>query len=248
LFDDERAIVRLDMSEYAERHTVARMLGAPPGYVGFENGGQLTEPVRRRPYSLVLFDEIEKAHSDVWNVLLQVLDEGRLTDGQGRTVDFRNTVMILTSNLGSEFAAEIEQREDLDDQAKQDLIALSVGEEIKKHFRPEFLNRLDDIVTFRRLGREHMRGIVDIQLGRFLARLNGRGLSARISDAAKDLLIESGWDPQYGARPLKRAIVRKLEDPLAKELLAGRFPSGDTIAVDANAAGDELVFSKQLMN
>ncbi|MFP6687043.1 MAG: AAA family ATPase, partial [Polyangiaceae bacterium] len=248
LFDDERAIVRLDMSEYAERHTVARMLGAPPGYVGFEDGGQLTEPVRRRPYSLVLFDEIEKAHSDVWNVLLQVLDEGRLTDGQGRTVDFRNTVMILTSNLGSEFAAEIEQREDLDDQAKQDLLALSVGEEIKKHFRPEFLNRLDDIVTFRRLGREHMRGIVDIQLGRFLARLNGRGLSARISDAAKDLLIESGWDPQYGARPLKRAIVRKLEDPLAKELLAGRFPSGDTIAVDANAAGDELVFSKQMMN
>ncbi len=248
LFDDERSIVRLDMSEYAERHTVARMLGAPPGYVGFEDGGQLTEPVRRRPYSLVLFDEIEKAHSDVWNVLLQVLDEGRLTDGQGRTVDFRNTVMILTSNLGSEFAAEIEQREDLDDQAKHDLISLSVGEEIKKHFRPEFLNRLDDIVTFRRLGREHMRGIVDIQLGRFLARLNGRGLSARISDAAKDLLIESGWDPQYGARPLKRAIVRKLEDPLAKELLAGRFPAGDTIAVDANAAGDELVFSKQLMN
>jgi ATP-dependent Clp protease ATP-binding subunit ClpB len=248
LFDDERAIVRLDMSEYTERHTVARMLGAPPGYVGFEDGGQLTEPVRRRPYSLVLFDEIEKAHGDVWNVLLQLLDDGRLTDGQGRTVDFKNTVVILTSNLGTEIASEIEQRDGLDDDAKQALIELAVGEEIKKHFRPEFINRLDETVIFRRLGREHMRDIVEIQLDRFAERLSRRGIAAQLSDAAKDHLVEAGWDPQYGARPLKRAIVRQLEDPLARELLSGNFASGDSLAIDLAANGDALVFRKAVMN
>jgi ATP-dependent Clp protease ATP-binding subunit ClpB len=248
LFDDERAMVRLDMSEYTERHTVARMLGAPPGYVGFEDGGQLTEPVRRRPYSLVLFDEIEKAHSDVWNVLLQVLDDGRLTDGQGRTVDFKNTLVIFTSNLGTEIAVEIEQREGLDDGTKQELIDFALGEEIEKHFRPEFINRLDEMVIFHRLGREHMRDIVEIQLTRFAERLSRRGIAARLSDAAKDYLVEAGWDPQYGARPLKRAIVRKLEDPLARELLSGNFASGDTVAIDVGPAGDGLVFRKAVMN
>jgi ATP-dependent Clp protease ATP-binding subunit ClpB len=248
LFDDERAVIRLDMSEYSERHAIARMLGAPPGYVGFEDGGQLTEPVRRRPYSLVLFDEVEKAHPDVYNVWLQVLDEGRLTDGQGRTVDFKNTVVIMTSNIGSDLAAQIEQREDIDSARKHELIDLAVGEEIKKHFRPEFLNRLDEVVSFRRLDKEHMRGIVDIQLARFSERLARRGLSARLSDAAKDLIIEAGWDPAYGARPLKRAIVRKLEDPLAKALLAGNFSSGDAIVVDVDATGQQLCFDRQLMN
>jgi ATP-dependent Clp protease ATP-binding subunit ClpB len=246
LFDDERAMLRLDMSEYSERHNISRLIGAPPGYVGYEAGGQLTEPVRRRPYSIVLFDEIEKAHDDVWNVLLQVLDDGRLTDGQGHAVDFRNTVIILTSNLGSVAAAEIEQRDDLSTDDKRELTELAVHEEVKKRMRPEMLNRLDEQVVFHRLERGHMRAIVDIQLTRFRERLAKRDVHCTITDAAKDLLIESGWDPQYGARPLKRAIQRELENPLAKQLLAGDYTIGDTIAIDAN--GKRLTFAKQLLN
>jgi ATP-dependent Clp protease ATP-binding subunit ClpB len=246
LFDDERAIVRIDMSEYGERHTVSRLVGAPPGYVGYEEGGQLTEPVRRRPYSVVLFDEIEKAHDDVWNTLLQVLDDGRLTDGQGHKVDFRNTVIILTSNLGTEAAAEIETRRDLDDAQKRAMIEKAVLDAVRKRMRPEFVNRLDEMVVFHRLDREHLREIVDIQLRRFRDRLQGRGIAATVTDAARDLLIERGWDPQYGARPLKRAIQRMVENELAKRLLGGEFKQGDAIAIDAK--GGEITFAKSLPN
>jgi len=246
LFDDERALVRLDMSEYGERHNVSRLIGAPPGYVGYEAGGQLTEPVRRRPYTIVLFDEIEKAHDDVWNVLLQVLDEGRLTDGQGHVVDFKNTVVILTSNLGTEVAVEIEQRDDLSDEDKRDLIELGVLDQVRKTVRPELLNRLDEQVVFHRLGVEHMRSIVDIQLRRFKEQLAERDLHAVVTDAAKDVLIDAGWDPQYGARPLKRAIQRLVENELAKRLLGGEFVPGDSIHIDVD--GDQLTFAKRLLN
>ncbi len=242
LFDDERNMVRLDMSEYGERHTVSRLVGAPPGYVGYEEGGQLTEPVRRRPYTVVLFDEIEKAHDDVWNVLLQVLDDGRLTDGQGNVVDFKNTVIILTSNLGTTAAGEIEQRTDLDTEAKRALIEHTVLEQVKKRMRPEFLNRLDEQVVFHRLEREHMHGIVDIQLSRFLARLAERNLAATVTPEAKDLLVEAGWDPQYGARPLKRAITSLVSNELAKRLLAGEFLPGESIVIDAQDR--EIVFRR----
>jgi len=217
MFDDERAMTRIDMSEYQERHTVARLLGAPPGYVGYEEGGQLTEAVRRRPYSVVLLDEIEKAHAEVFDVLLQVLDDGRLTDGQGRTVDFRNTVLIMTSNIRS-------------------------AESMREHFRPEFLNRIDEIVVFRALGREQLAAIVELQLERLRDRLSGRGLSLELTDAAKEALAEAGWDPAYGARPLKRAIQRLVENPLALRLLEGEFAEGDTIRVDAQEG--ELVFAR----
>src|SRR6186713_65489 len=217
MFDDERAMVRLDMSEYQERHTVARLVGAPPGYVGYEEGGQLTEAVRRRPYSVVLLDEIEKAHQEVFDVLLQILDDGRLTDGQGRTVDFRNTVVIMTSNVRS-------------------------AEALRDHFRPEFLNRIDEIVVFSALSREQLADIVELQLARLRDRLADRGLSIELTDAAKELIAEAGWDPAFGARPLKRAIQRLVENPLAVQLLEGAFGDGDTIRVDA--AGDELVFEK----
>jgi ATP-dependent Clp protease ATP-binding subunit ClpB len=227
LFDDERAMVRIDMSEYGERHAVARLIGAPPGYVGFEEGGQLTEPVRRRPYTVVLFDEVEKAHPDVWNTLLQVLDDGRLTDGQGHTVDFKNTILILTSNLGTAMAAALEERE-LEPEHKNELVRAAVMEETKKHFRPELLNRFDDIIVFRRLGREQMERIVEIQLARFEARLQKRGLGLRLDSAARAALLEQGWDPQYGARPLKRAIQKHVEDELAKRILGGGFKLGDT--------------------
>ncbi len=246
LFDDERAIVRLDMSEYGERHTVSRLLGAPPGYIGYEEGGQLTEPVRRRPYSIVLFDEIEKAHDEVWNVLLQVLDDGRLTDAQGNVVDFKNTVIILTSNLGTAAAGEIEQREDISSDDKRDLIEVAVLDEVKKHMRPEFLNRLDDQVVFHRLDRSHMHAIVDIQLRQFIDRLRARDVGATVTDAAKDLLVNEGWDPQYGARPLKRAITRLLSNELAKRLLEGVYVSGDTIVIDAQ--DDHITFEKTLLN
>jgi ATP-dependent Clp protease ATP-binding subunit ClpB len=215
MFDDERALVRLDMSEYQERHTVARLVGAPPGYVGYEEGGQLTEAVRRRPYAVLLLDEIEKAHPEVFNVLLQLLDDGRLTDGQGRTVDFRNTVVIMTSNIRSE-------------------------NELRERFRPEFLNRVDEIVRFEPLTREQLTEIVELQLGRLRERLAERRIELEVTDEAKALLAEEGWDPAYGARPLKRAIQRQLENPLALELLEGRFVEGDTVRVDA---GDgQLVF------
>jgi ATP-dependent Clp protease ATP-binding subunit ClpB len=241
LFDDERAMVRIDMSEYMERHAVSRLIGAPPGYVGYDEGGQLTEPVRRRPYSVILFDEIEKAHPDVFNTLLQLLDDGRLTDGQGRTVDFKNTVIIATSNIGSDALARIEERTDGDAEelaAKLRSVAL---EALGKHFRPEFINRIDETVVFRRLGRAEIRNIVDIQLRGLSARLERRGLALVVRDEAKDLLAAVGFDPQFGARPLKRAIQRKLEDPLARRVLAGEFAPGTAIVV--SASGGELQLS-----
>ncbi len=246
LFDDERAMLRLDMSEYMEKHSVSRLIGAPPGYVGYDEGGQLTEPVRRRPYSVVLFDEVEKAHPDVWNVLLQVLDDGRLTDGQGRTVNFKNTVLILTSNIGSAQISAIEERTGLERADKTELVRRAVMEEVKKSFRPEFINRLDEVVVFHRLEREQLRSIVDIQLARFGERLAKRDLRVELSTAAKDFLGEMGWDPQYGARPLKRAIQKYLEDPLAKRVIAGEYPPGTRIAVDKG--GDALTFKAHASN
>ncbi|HEY3816714.1 MAG TPA: ATP-dependent chaperone ClpB [Polyangiaceae bacterium] len=247
LFDDERAMVRLDMSEYMEKHAVSRLIGAPPGYVGYDEGGQLTEPVRRRPYTVLLFDEVEKAHADVWNILLQVLDDGRLTDGQGRTVDFKNTVIILTSNLGSAHIQAIDERPGLDAATRRELVQRAVMEEVRRVFRPEFLNRLDEVVVFNRLDASQIRHIVDIQLERFASRLGRRDLSIEVSDRAKDLLAELGWDPQYGARPLKRAIQKNLEDALAKRVLAGEFPAGTHIVVDRGAGG-ELTFSARMQN
>jgi ATP-dependent Clp protease ATP-binding subunit ClpB len=235
------------MSEYMEKHAVARLIGAPPGYVGYEEGGQLTEPVRRRPYSVVLFDEVEKAHADVWNVLLQVLDDGRLTDGQGRTVDFKNTVIILTSNVGSAQIQAIEERTGLDPAARRELVRRAVVDEVRKVFRPEFLNRLDEIVVFSRLDQSQIRQIVDIQLGRFASRLARRDLTLEMTDGAKALLAEAGWDPQYGARPLKRAIQKNLEDELARRVLAGEFPPGSRIVVDRAPAGG-LTFSSSMVN
>ena len=217
MFDDERAMIRIDMSEYQERHTVSRLVGAPPGYVGYDEGGQLTEAVRRRPYSVVLLDEIEKAHAEVFDVLLQVLDDGRLTDGQGRTVDFRNTVLIMTSNIRS-------------------------AEQLRDHFRPEFLNRIDEIVVFDALGKEQLADIAELQLERLRSRLAERKLSLELTDAAKEVLAEAGWDPTYGARPLKRALQRLVENPLAQRLLEGEFAEGDTIRVDAESG--ELVFAR----
>jgi ATP-dependent Clp protease ATP-binding subunit ClpB len=225
MFDDERAMVRLDMSEYQERHTVARLIGAPPGYVGYDEGGQLTEAVRRRPYGVVLLDEIEKAHHEVFDVLLQVLDDGRLTDGQGRTVDFRNTVVIMTSNLGSNVIQE------LAGESNYAQMKAAVMEIVGQHFRPEFINRVDEVVVFHPLGREHIRQIVDIQLGYLRQRLAERELAFELDDAARDLLGEAGFDPVYGARPLKRAIQHQLENPLAQRILRGDFAPGDTIRV-----------------
>jgi ATP-dependent Clp protease ATP-binding subunit ClpB len=247
LFDDERAILRLDMSEYMEKHTVARLIGAPPGYVGYEEGGQLTEPVRRRPYSVILFDEVEKAHSDVWNVLLQVLDDGRLTDGQGRTVDFKNTVLILTSNIGSAQIQALDERGGLDPASRRDVIRTAVMDEVRRVFRPEFINRLDEIVVFNRLEQAQIREIVDIQLQRFMRRLERRGMTLELSDRAKDVLARAGWDPQYGARPLKRAIQRYLEDPLARKVLGGEFPLGTRVVADS-ANGSDLAFTAQMQN
>ena len=247
LFDDERAMIRLDMSEYMEKHAVARLIGAPPGYVGYEEGGQLTEPVRRRPYSVVLFDEVEKAHGDVWNALLQVLDDGRLTDGQGRTVDFKNTVIILTSNIGSAQIRAIDERPGLTPANRRDLVVQAVLDEVRKVFRPEFLNRLDEAVVFNQLDPSQIRHIVDIQLGRFEARLARRDLSLEVTDRAKDHLAREGWDPQYGARPLKRAIQHGLEDPMARKVLGGEFPAGTRVIVDVGATGD-LTFTARMQN
>jgi ATP-dependent Clp protease ATP-binding subunit ClpB len=247
LFDDERAMIRLDMSEYMEKHSVSRLMGAPPGYVGYEEGGQLTEPVRRRPYSVILFDEVEKAHADVWNVLLQVLDDGRLTDGQGRTVDFKNTVIILTSNLGSANIQAIEARPGLDIETRRELIRRAVLDDVRAVFRPEFLNRLDDLVVFNRLESAQIRKIVDIQLGRVSERLARRDLSMQVTDSAKDFLAQAGWDPQYGARPLKRAIQRSIEDAIARKVLAGQLPAGTTLLVDKGASG-ELTITPRMQN
>ncbi len=247
LFDDERAMIRLDMSEYMEKHSVSRLIGAPPGYVGYDEGGQLTEPVRRRPYSVVLFDEVEKAHPDVWNVLLQVLDDGRLTDGQGRTVDFKNTVLILTSNMGAEHIQAIEDRPGLEPKDRRDLIERAVLDQVRKSFRPEFINRLDEMVVFDRLDRGNIRQIVDIQLTRFQERLAKRELTVSLTDRAKDFLGEVGWDPQYGARPLKRAMRKHLEDGFAKQVLQGKFPPGTTVKVDVGDDG-ELTFAPTMQN
>ncbi len=230
MFDDERAMIRIDMSEYQEKHTVSRLIGAPPGYVGYDEGGQLTEAVRRRPYSVVLFDEIEKAHSEVFNVLLQLLDDGRLTDGQGRTVDFRNTVVIMTSNLGNTLW-----------EGGHNVGRDEITRVLQAHFRPEFLNRIDEIVVFHPLGKEHLTGIVDIQLRRVAKLLAEKGYRLEVSEAAREYLAEVGYDPQFGARPLKRAIQRELQDLLALKILAGEFREGDVIQVERGKEG--LVFS-----
>jgi ATP-dependent Clp protease ATP-binding subunit ClpB len=233
LFDDERNMVRIDMSEYQERHTVARLIGAPPGYVGYEEGGQLTEAIRRRPYSVVLFDEIEKAHPEVFNVLLQVLDDGRLTDGKGHTVDFKNTVIIMTSNIGSHYVRELVH----DPQAMRRMVM----QEVNRHFRPEFLNRIDAIVIFHPLTREHLRQIVDIQLRRLRQLLKEREITLELTDAARDLLIDEGYDPAFGARPLKRVLQRRIQDPLALKILEGAVRDGDHVVVDAKDG--ELTFT-----
>jgi ATP-dependent Clp protease ATP-binding subunit ClpB len=240
LFDDEHAMVRIDMSEYQERHTVSRMIGAPPGYIGYDEAGQLTEAVRRRPYTVVLFDEIEKAHPEVLNVMLQLLDDGRLTDSKGRTVDFKNTVVIMTSNLGSGTITErsIAEGGEIDEGTRR-----IVMEALRAHFRPEFLNRIDEIIFFHALGRAHITQIIDIQLGALTRRLAERKIQVELSEAARDYLVREGYDPAYGARPLKRAIQRLVLDPLALRVLEGDFREGDTIVVDATAGG--LVFDKK---
>jgi ATP-dependent Clp protease ATP-binding subunit ClpB len=243
LFDDEQAMVRIDMSEYQEKHTVSRMIGAPPGYVGYEEAGQLTEAVRRRPYAVVLLDEVEKAHPEVLNVLLQLLDDGRLTDGKGRTVDFRNTVVIMTSNLGSHLITERSMGEGgtIDEGTRR-----MVNGALREHFRPEFLNRIDEIIFFHALSREHLKLIVDIQLTGLVKRLEERKIHVQLTDRAKDVLVQEGYDPTYGARPLKRTIQRQILDPLALRVLEGDFVEGDTVVVDG-APNGMLSFSKQEM-
>jgi ATP-dependent Clp protease ATP-binding subunit ClpB len=232
LFDDERAMVRIDMSEYGEKHSVARLVGAPPGYVGYEEGGQLTEAVRRRPYSVILLDEVDKAHPDVFDVLLQVLDDGRLTDGQGRTVDFRNAILVLTSNLGSQVIAD----PTLTDEQRRDAVMAVV----RSHFKPEFLNRLDDIVVFHSLTALELKAIVDIQLDLLGRRLADRRLVLTVTDAARDWLASHGYDPIYGARPLRRLVQSAIGDQLARALLSGQIRDGDPVRVDLNPAKDGL--------
>jgi ATP-dependent Clp protease ATP-binding subunit ClpB len=234
LFDSEAAMIRLDMSEYMEKHTVSRLIGAPPGYVGYDEGGQLTEAVRRRPYSVVLFDEIEKAHPEVFNSLLQILDDGRLTDGHGRTVDFKNTIVIMTSNIGSQYIAEV---------TDEKIMRERVMEALRLHFKPEFLNRVDDILIFHRLTKEQLRKIVELQMIRLARLLAERHLTLELTDRAKDFLADAGYDPVYGARPLRRAIQHYLQDKLAPMLLSGEFKEGDTIKVDPDKDG--LTFEGQ---
>ena len=236
LFDDERAMVRVDMSEYMEKHTVSRLIGAPPGYVGYEEGGQLTEAVRRRPYTVVLLDEIEKAHPDVFNILLQILDDGRLTDGHGRTVDFKNTVLIMTSNIGSQSIADLGP-------GKEEEIKNRVMEALKAQFRPEFLNRVDEVIIFHQLGREHIKRVVDLQFDLLKKRLADRHIEIKLTEKAKELLVKEGYDPAYGARPLKRTIQRLVLDPLAVKVLKGEFKDGNTVVVDAKA--DDIIFTKK---
>jgi ATP-dependent Clp protease ATP-binding subunit ClpB len=247
LFDDDKAMIRVDMSEYQERHAVARMIGAPPGYVGYDEGGQLTEQVRRRPYSVVLFDEIEKAHPDVFNALLQILDDGRLTDGQGRTVSFKNTVIVMTSNIGTGMVEKntigfsVHGKDSRTEDTRKRLL-----DALRQQFRPEFLNRIDDIIVFNALSREHLAQIVEIQLRNVRQLLKDRKVDLEVTPAAKERLIEEGYEPQYGARPMKRAIQRLIQDPLAVRLINGEFSEGDTVVVDAGSAGGELVFSRQV--
>jgi ATP-dependent Clp protease ATP-binding subunit ClpB len=238
LFDDERAIVRLDMSEYMEKHSVSRMIGAPPGYVGYDEGGQLTEQVRRRPYSVVLLDEIEKAHPDLFNVLLQILDDGRLTDGQGRTVDFRNTVIIMTSNVGSTAIFDLMEKDPK--KAREQAMAA-----LREIFRPEFLNRIDDIVLFRPLGKDQIEHIIDLQMQHLVKRLGERQITLHLTAAAKALLFAEGYDPAYGARPMKRAIQRLIQDPLAMKILDGEVRPGDDVNVDLDAKTGEMKFARK---
>jgi ATP-dependent Clp protease ATP-binding subunit ClpB len=225
------------MSEYQEKHTVSRLIGAPPGYVGYDEAGQLTEAVRRRPYAVVLFDEVEKAHPEVLNVMLQLLDDGRLTDGKGRTVDFRNAVVIMTSNLGSHYLADAGSEGQLSEGVRR-----QVMDTVREHFRPEFLNRIDEVIVFHPLGREHLTSIIDIQARQLLKRLEERKIHVELTDAARELLVREGYDPAYGARPLKRTIQRLVLDPLAREVLEGAFGEGDTIRIDAS--GGALAFHK----
>jgi ATP-dependent Clp protease ATP-binding subunit ClpC len=247
LFDDEEALIRLDMSEYRERHTASRLFGAPPGYVGYEEGGQLTEAVRRRPYQIVLFDEIEKAHPDVWNALLQIMEDGRLTDGQGHVVDFRNTVVIMTSNIGTEFAqkgatlgflrpGEAETSDEKEAHQK-------IKEDLKKTFRPEFLNRIDEIIIFHTLSQNQVKQIVDLQMKEISGRLAEQGLTVELTEAAREWLAKEGYDPQFGARPLKRTLQRRVESPLSVQLLNGIFQAGGTVVIDVGTEG--LVFAQK---
>jgi ATP-dependent Clp protease ATP-binding subunit ClpA len=243
LFDDEAAMVRIDMSEYMEKFSVSRLVGAPPGYVGYEEGGQLTEAVRRRPYQVVLLDEIEKAHPDVFNVLLQVLDDGRLTDGQGRTVDFRNAVVIMTSNVGSQFVAGFAPRGDAaEDAAAYEAMKRQITEALRVQFRPEFLNRIDEVIVFHGLGEADLAAIVDLLLADLGRRLADQDLALELTPAAKSLILREGTDPAYGARPLKRTIQRLVENPFARALVAGEFKPGDRVVADADAIGGTLVF------
>ena len=241
LFNDEKALTRIDMSEYMEKFSVTRLIGAPPGYVGYDEGGQLTEAVRRRPYSVILFDEVEKAHLDVFNVLLQVLDDGRLTDGQGRVVDFKNTIIIMTSNLGSDLIL------DADSQEKLDALSESIHVLLKKTFRPEFLNRIDEIVMFQQLGKEHIKDIVKNQLNRVQKRLIDKHILLEFDESAYDFIAEKGYEPSMGARPVKRAIQNYIENTLAKELISGNIKDGDKIFVRGTPEG--ICFSnKELLN
>jgi ATP-dependent Clp protease ATP-binding subunit ClpB len=240
LFDDERAMIRIDMSEYQEKHTVSRLVGAPPGYVGYEEGGQLTEAVRRRPYCVVLFDEIEKAHHDVFNVLLQILDDGRLTDGQGRTVDFKNTIVIMTSNVGSD---RILQYKGSYIGEVYDRMKDTVLNELRRHFRPEFLNRVDEIVVFHALTEEQLMRIVDIQLTRLRQRLEERHITLELTAAAREHLVRVGYDPSYGARPLKRTLQKEVETRLGKLLLEGKVRDGQKVVVDYDAKSRQLTFT-----
>jgi ATP-dependent Clp protease ATP-binding subunit ClpB len=239
LFDDEKAMIRMDMSEYQEKHTVSRLVGAPPGYVGFDEGGQLTEAVRRRPYCVILFDEVEKAHPDVFNVLLQVLDDGRLTDSQGRTIDFKNTIVIMTSNIGSHLILQYRGSHigEVYDRMKE-----AVMGEMRKFFRPEFLNRVDETIVFHALKEEHLKQIVEIQLGRIRERLADRKITLNLTEEAKTHLVRTGYDPSYGARPLKRTLQREVENPLARKLLQGSVPDGSTVTADYDLSHDALVF------
>jgi ATP-dependent Clp protease ATP-binding subunit ClpB len=239
LFDDEHALLRIDMSEYMEKHAVSRLIGAPPGYVGYEEGGQLTEQVRRRPYAVILFDEIEKAHPDVFNLLLQMMDDGRLTDGKGRTVDFRNTVIIMTSNIGSSFL----QAEGLRSEQEFAEASTQVMNALHAHFKPEFLNRVDDIIIFRPLGKEQLVKVIDLRLEDVRRLLAERKISLELSDAAKDLLFSEGFDPNFGARPLKRAIQKLVQDPLALKILDGEVLHGDHIVVDADKRSGKMTFA-----
>jgi ATP-dependent Clp protease ATP-binding subunit ClpB len=257
LFNEEKALTRIDMSEYGEKHSVSRLIGAPPGYVGYEQGGQLTEAVRRRPYSVILFDEIEKAHPEGFNVVLQILDDGRLTDGQGRGGDFKNVIIIMTSNLGSDLILEAGAAETAGSKGSSrpreaaknsDAIRNALTELLKQSFRPEFLNRIDETVIFNRLGKGEIDMIVDIQLKRLAERLSGRKLTLKFSKAAKELLAERGYDPLFGARPLKRTIQAELENPLAKAIIAGKLKEGDAVLVDKNTGAKDnggLSFRKE---